>query len=399
MIALVSGAYPSFYVSSFNAVKILKGKEKFGSKSKFSKGLLTAQFALSITSVVACLVFISASLFFEKLDWGYKHDETLVVRLQHARQLEEIAAHLRSSKTISESAGANHHIGLSEASVNIILDEKEYSAKKFEVGKDYLETINVRLKAGRLLDEAIESDKVESAVVNEKFVKEMGWTTAIGQSFLCDSVKRFVVGVVEDFYYDDFFNPIEPVVFTMASQTDFRYMVLKAESGKLLAAEEELKSIWKKIAPDEPNAVSFQSAVFDGYVRNSKGNNKIMIFIAIVSIVLAAMGLYGLVSYNLTRRLKEFSVRKVFGASVMEIFRLMTGDYIYVVIIAFVIGAPTGAYMMNMLLTAIYPTKIPFVFWPYVFAISLMVLMVGLTILTLFRRVTRENPTETLRVE
>jgi putative ABC transport system permease protein len=259
--------------------------------------------------------------------------------------------------------------------------------------------MNIRLKAGRFLNEAIESDKQESAVVNEKFVTKMGWSDAVGQSFLCDSVKRYVVGVVNDFYYDDFYNPIDPVVFTMADQKDFRFMVLKAESGKLLTAENELKAIWKKIAPDEPTAVSFQSSVFDNYVRNSKANNKIMVFIAAVSVILAAMGLYGLVSYNLTRRLKEFSVRKVFGASVTEIFRLMSGDYIYIVIIAFVVGAPTGAFMMNNLLTAIYPTEIPIVIWPYALAISLMIAMVGLTILTLFKRVTHENPTETLRME
>jgi ABC-type antimicrobial peptide transport system permease subunit len=398
-VALISGAYPSLYVSSFNAVKILKGKEKFGSKSKFSKSLLTIQFALSITSIVAALLFVSASYFFQGLDWGYKHDETLVVQLQNARQYEEIQSQLRSSKNISASAGAVNHIGMSDEAANIIFDGKEHSAHKIQVGKEYLEIMNIRLKAGRFLDETIESDKLESAVVNEKFVNKMGWTNAIGKSFLCDSVKRYVVGVVTDFYYDDFYNPLDPIVFTMAPQENFRYMVLKAETGKLMAAEEELKAVWKKVAPDEPSAVSFQSSVFDAFVRNSQANNKIMVFIAVVSVILAAMGLYGLVSYNLTRRLKEFSVRKVFGAGVLEIFRLMSGDYLYIVIIAFVIGAPAGAWMMSNMLSAIYPTEIPIVIWPYALAMTLMMVMVGLTILTLFRRVTHENPTETLRVE
>lgn len=398
-VALISGAYPSLYVSSFNAVKILKGKERFGSKSKFSKVLLTAQFALSITSMVASLVFISASYFFEALDWGYKHDETLVVQLQNARQYEEIASKVRSNKLFAGSAGAVRHIGKSDESANIIVDGKEYFSRWFRVGNHYLEIMNVRLKAGRFLDETIESDQVESAVVNEKFVAKMGWTNPLGQSFLCDSVKRYVVGVVEDFYYDDFYNPIDPVVFTLTRPENFGYMVLTAEPGNLLAAENELKTIWRTIAPDEPTAVTFQSAVFDSYVRNSKANNKIMVFIAAVSIILAAMGLYGLVSYNLTRRLKEFSVRKVFGASVMEIFRLMSRDYLAIVIIAFALGAPAGAWMMNVLLNAIYPTKIPFLFWPYALAISLMIAMVSLTILTQFRRVTHENPTETLRVD
>lgn len=398
-VALISGAYPSIYVSSFNAVKILKGKEKFGSKSKFSKVLLTAQFTLSITSMVACLVFVSASYFFESLDWGYTQDETLVVQLQNARQYEEIESLIRTRNTFSGSAGAVHHIGKVDEAANIISEGKEYSAHKFQVGKNYLEIMKVRLKAGRFLDETIASDRLESAIVNEKFVYEMGWTNAIGQSFLCDSVLRYVVGVVEDFYYHDFYSPIEPVVFTLALQQDFRYIVVKAEAGNLLAAEKELKGIWKNIAPDEPTAVSFQSSVFDGYVRNSKANNSIMVFVAAVSVILAAIGLYGLTSYNLNRRLKEFSVRKVFGASVTDIFRLMSREYLAIVIVAFAVGAPAGAWMMNALLNSLYPTKIPFAFWPYVLAISLMVAMVGLTILTQFRRVTHEHPMKNLRVD
>ncbi|MBI3219545.1 MAG: ABC transporter permease [Bacteroidetes bacterium] len=399
LVAILSGAYPSFYVASFSAIKVLKGKEKFGNKSVFSKSLLTMQFALSITSIVACLMFIAASHYFERLDWGYKHDEILVVELQNSHQYEEILSQVRLSKNISATAGAMRHIGYSEETTNITYEGKEYSTKLFGVGHQYLELMNIRLKAGRLLNESIASDKIESVVVNEKFVKKMGWADAVGQSFVCDSVKRFVVGVVEDFYYDDFYNPIEPVVFSLALQENFRYMVLHASSGKLLAAEGELKSIWKKVAPDEPTAVSFQSNAFQNFVRNSKANNKIMVFVAITSIILAAMGLYGLISYNLTRRLKEFSIRRVFGASVFEVFQLMSGDYLIIVVVAFIVGAPLGAWMMNIILASLYPTVIPLAMWPYVVAISLMTLMVGLTILSLFGKITRENPTNTLRVE
>jgi putative ABC transport system permease protein len=111
------------------------------------------------------------------------------------------------------------------------------------------------------------------------------------------------------------------------------------------------------------------------------------------------MGLYGLVSYNLTRRLKEFSVRKVFGANTLHLFRLMNGDYLWIVLIAFGLGAPAGAFLMNQLLTSIYPTPIPATFWPYFVSITVMLMMVGLTVSSQLKRVTKENPTETLRME
>ena len=399
LIALISGAYPSLYVSSFSAVKILKGKEKFGSKSKFSKTLLTIQFALSITIVIASLLFVYASKYFEGMDWGYNQNETIIVRLQSPRQYEEINSLVRNSKNIVGLAGGQQHIGLSEKPTNIIYDGKEYSADGFPVGKQYLEVMNLRLKSGRSFDEKISSDKIEGVIVNETFIKKMGWTDPIGREFLCDSVKRYVIGVVEDFYYNDFYSSIEPTVFTLVDNEHFNFVVVKASNGKLLAAKDELKEAWKKIAPDEPTAVSYQSEVFDFFMRNSKANNNIMFFIAIVSIFLAAMGLFGLVSYNLTRRLKEFSVRKVFGAGMFEIFRLMSKDYLGIVIIALLVGAPCGAFLMNSLLTTIYPTVIPTNIWPYIVSVSIMVLMVGLTVFSQFRRVTREDPTETLRAE
>jgi ABC-type antimicrobial peptide transport system permease subunit len=227
----------------------------------------------------------------------------------------------------------------------------------------------------------------------------MGWKEAVGQEFLLDSVKHYVIGVVHDFYYDDFHNPVDPVVFTLTEQDQFIYMVLKAQQGKIMAAEQEVKDAWRKVAPDDPNAVRFQSSVFDNFMRNNRGNDKLMLFIAGASIFLAAMGLYGLVSYNLTRRLKEFSIRKVFGASVSQIFRLMSKDYLVILIIAFSLGAPAGALLMNSLLVSIYPTKIPANLIPYGISILVMLLMIAVTVLLQFRRVVRENPTETLKVD
>jgi putative ABC transport system permease protein len=399
LVVLISGAYPALYVSSFNAVKILKGKEKFGSKSLFSKTLLAVQFTLSITLTVGNLIFIWASYYFQEKDWGYNQEGTIGIQLQNAKQFNEIKKEIESNKNVISYAGAARHIGKSAEPTISKIEEKEYSVTGFPVGFRYLESMNVRLKSGRLFDEKIESDKIESAIVNEAFVKKMGWTTALNQEFVCDSVKHYVVGVVEDFYYNDFYWDIEPVVFTIADEKEFIFMAIKAQAGSVGLVEGELKSIWKRIAPDDPSNIFLQNQVFDNYLKNNQANTQILYFISAVSVLLAAMGLYGLVSYNLTRRLKEFSIRKVFGANTVSIFRLMNGDYLWIVLIAFGIGAPLGAYLMDQMLTSIYPVKIPTTLWPYFVSITVMVLMVGLTIGSQLKRVVRENPTETLRME
>ncbi len=399
VVALISGAYPALYVSSFNAVHIMRGKEKFGSKSVFSKVLLTLQFTLSIVTVVGCLVFVWSSYYFEGKDWGYNRDQSIAVHLTDPHQFEAFQQSLVSNKNVLSYAGAQNHIGRSTQQALIRVNEQEYSVTHFPVGFNYLESMNLRLKAGRFLDEKITSDKTESVVVNERFVKKMGWTEPLKESFMADSIQRYVVGVVEDFYYNDFYWPVEPAMFTIAPASSFNYLVVKAEAGAVNATAEELKAIWKRVAPDDPYLGIMQSEVFDHFLNSNRANNKVIFFISGVAVLLAAMGLYGLVSYNLTRRLKEFSIRKVFGASILQIFRLMNRDYVWIVLIAFAAGAPLGAYLTDLLLKAAYPEHIPTTAWPYLVAIAIMVITVGFTISTQLRRVARENPVQTLRIE
>jgi ABC-type antimicrobial peptide transport system permease subunit len=109
--------------------------------------------------------------------------------------------------------------------------------------------------------------------------------------------------------------------------------------------------------------------------------------------------LFGLVSFNITRRLKEFSVRKVFGANMPHLFRLMSRDDLWILLIAFGIGAPTGFVLMNFLIQHIYPDPQPAGILPFAAAISAMAITVGITVASQMRRVVRENPAETLRIE
>lgn len=398
-VALVSGAYPALYVSSFSAVKILRGKEKFGSKSLFSKILLTLQFILSITTIVSCLVFVWSSYYFEGKDWGYNRDESIAVRLTEGRQFEEMRNRLATHKHVLAFAGATYHIGRSAQPAVIRISDQEYSVDHFPVGFGYLESMNIRLKSGRFLDEAIASDKTESVVINDAFAKKMGWENPLNQSLEYDSIKRYVVGVVEDFYYNDFYYAVKPVMFTNTPQENFRYLIVKAEAGTVQATHEDLKKAWAAVSPDDPYLGFIQNEVFDNFLNSNRSNNKVIYFISGVAVLLAAMGLYGLVSYNLTRRIKEFSVRKVFGASVLQLFHLMNRDYLWILIIAFGFGAPIGALLIDLMLKAAYPEHIPTTIWPYVIAISVMVLTVGLTIGTQLKRLVDENPTETLRTE
>lgn len=399
LVSLISGAYPALYISSFSALRILRGKEKLGSKSRFSRVLLTIQFTLSVTTIVGCLVFVWAGNYFEDKDWGYNPDNILVVKLRDRNQFEAMRTRLSTEKGIVSLAGALHHIGDSDIPAVVNIEEKQYGVMGMHVGSDYLESMNIQLADGRYFSEKIHSDKSESAIVNERFVREMGWTEPLGKSFEYQGTKRFIVGVVRDFNYRDFYWKTEPLVITIAEEENYRYLVVKAHNGSTAILAATLESSWKTIAPDDPYDAFSQSTVFDDFRTGTRSNNKVILFISVVALLLAAMGLYGLISFNLTRRLKEFSIRKVFGANTFQIFRLMNNDYLVIVLISFLAGAPLGAYLMNMLLKAAYPEKVPATLWPYAIAVSVILITVALTISTQLRRLVNENPTETLKID
>jgi ABC-type antimicrobial peptide transport system permease subunit len=124
-----------------------------------------------------------------------------------------------------------------------------------------------------------------------------------------------------------------------------------------------------------------------------------MYFLATVAFLLACMGLYGLVSYNIARRIKEYSLRKVFGANLFHIFGLMNRDYIWIMLISLLIGAPLGFYLMDIMMRAAYPEEIPINIGPFVVTLITIVITVVLTVSSQLRRIAKENPTSTLKSE
>lgn len=189
---------------------------------------------------------------------------------------------------------------------------------------------------------------------------------------------------------------IKLVAFIVTAKENFHYLIVKADDNTA-AVKEEVNQSWNKIAPDDPFEGFLQDDVFTLFMANLQVNNTINLIVSGIAVLLSAMGLYGLVSYNLTRRMREFSVRKVFGANTFQIFKLMNKDYLWMVLLALGVGAPIGTYFMNSALLSLYPERIPFTILPNVICIFLMVITIGLTLISQLKRIVYENPVNTLK--
>jgi putative ABC transport system permease protein len=398
-IVLISGLYPAIYISRFQPVTILKGKEKFGQRSKLSRVLLTLQFILAFTTIVGCFVYIDNNLYLKNKDWGYDHKQNIFVPISDFSQFTNLSNKFSSQVNVINTAGTVDHIGRHRSTLPFQNEGQTFEAVIYRVGFEYLETMNLRLSEGRFFDKAIQSDQIESVVVNENFVRAMGWDNPINKIFKQDSIQRQVIGVVKNFHYTDFYREVLPVMFTITPESSFRYLALKVNEGSVEETETLLKSTWKEIAPDDPYNGMLQDDVFSNWANNSRTEMKLMVFVVIITVMLACLGLFGLVSYNITRRLKEFSVRKVFGAGSFHIFKLMNRDYIWILSIAFVLGAPAGLYLMDILIHQTYVDPQPAGWEPFIISVSLMLLTVAITIGSQMKRILNENPVTTLRSE
>ena len=160
-----------------------------------------------------------------------------------------------------------------------------------------------------------------------------------------------------------------------------------------------MRDTWRELAPDDPYEGVYQSQIMDDFYRENRSNIYIIIFISGLTLVLACIGLYGLIAYNISKRLKEFSVRRVLGANLFSIIQNINKDYIWILIIAFVLGAPLGMIQMTQLIKSIYPEAPGATLWPYVIAMLIMFISLGVTILSQVRRVAKSNPASVLRSE
>ena len=395
---IASGAYPAFYISSFDAVNIFRGKQKLGGRNRFTKVFLTFQFILAIIAIIGGILAVQNAKFQRQRDWGYDEKQVLSIPVESEQDYRTLRNKISENPDIELIAGSANHIGrLTPIAVIEYLGEKK-EVNRHDVGENYFETLEIRLKDGRFLDHTSASD-FEHVVVNETFINSLAIEDPFSTTFWFDSVQYSVVGIVEDFHYWSFFDKIQPSFFRLAKEEDYRYLTVRTIEGTSIKISEYLEQTWKSNFPEQPYYGMFQDQVWQWYYDVVDGHGKILGFVATLSIILSCIGLFGLVSLQVESRLKEFSIRKVLGASTQNLIRVLNSQFIWILIIAIIIGTPLGLYLIYVLFESVYPYHLPIGAVPGIIAALALVLTAFLTTSTQIYKVLVNNPVDTLRNE
>jgi putative ABC transport system permease protein len=399
--ALIAGAYPSIYISSYQPVNILRGSMKVGSSKKFSYSLLTAQYAFTVVALFASIAFSRNAVYQRSMDLGFDRQTILYTQVTEPNEAKLLKSALSNNPKVLSVGVSGQHIGMWTYSRTLSQQKFELEADMMSFGENYFETMNVKLLKGRLFDKQNEEyDKQNSIIINEKLVSEFGWQEPIGQRLsVNDSTKLTVVGVVKNFYYNGFWSEIAPMGIRTANDDNLRFIVAKTNLSDVKEIRDFMESEMLAIAPDKPFDGDYQ----DQLLKESKSVNDniviIFFFLGILAIILSAIGLFTLVSLDVHKRIKEIGVRKVLGASIPSLIHLINKHFLIMLAIASVLGTLAAYFIIDILISSI------FTYYQEIDAITVVLPILIIFVISIFISSSRvlgsakQNPVESLRYE
>ncbi|MCB2211127.1 ABC transporter permease [bacterium] len=419
LIGISSGLYPAVVLARYNPHRVLKGQASVGGGSRFIRGLVVLQYSLAALLLIGTILMGQQLQFLLNRDLGYQGEQ--VVNLSSSTRSRDVAADLlerfraralQEPGVLQVSAVSNTFGGV-WGQVGFDTDDGQFmQVYANSIDPDLFETMDLQLVAGREYSQDRPGDFVSGIIVNEAMVRFMGWDDPLGQRLPCSEMDAHeVIGVVQDFNFQSLHNEVEPLVLfvehtalapginDVVNYSGVRNeLLVRLDGSDIAGTMRTLEGIWHQVAPEMPFAPEFLESRLNAYYQNERTLSGVVRVASGLTVLIAAMGLFGLVSLAVARRTKEIGVRKVLGATVPQILTLMAREFSILILVATLLAWPLGWFAAQRWLEGFaYRIDLnPLVF--VVVTLSLLV-MSWLTIVLLSLRTATRNPAHALRYE
>jgi putative ABC transport system permease protein len=414
IIGIIAGIYPSFYLSGFKPALAVKNIESISKKSGGGSGirkvLVIAQFCISIILITCTIIVLQQLNYLRNHDVGFKKDHTVTIpfgsdiAVENYQTLKNKFLSVPGVKnvTVANSAPISNDVYNTSLYPNGLDGRNRFGIYLKFVDYNFKELYGLKLVAGRFFSDKLTDNWKDVIVVNESTVKSLGFNNpqeTIGKKYLLaiQRVTPTIIGVVKNFNIASLKSNIEPLVMMRNPEWFNEYSVRINPlnvSGTIAGLEKE----WKEYSPDYPFTYSFLDDFISNLYKPEEKTGTIISTFSILAILIACLGLIGLASFIFELRKKEIGIRKVLGAGIPGLIKLLNGEFIKLVLIANIIAWPVAYYFMNEWLQN-FAYKVSLSIWTFLFVGLVSILIAFLTISFQAVRAATTNPVKSLQYE